>query len=106
MNFLILVFQAWNLLKDGKARDFLDAVLLKTYSLHEVSLCIHIGLLCVQDSPTARPLMSLVVSMLDNEAMPLPTPVQPLYSVARKREAEEAREDSVNNASLTTLVGR
>lgn len=69
-------------------------------------LCIHIGLLCVQDCPSARPLMSLVVSMMDNEAMPLTTPEQPLYSVGRKHDAEEAREDSINNASLMALAGR
>jgi hypothetical protein len=95
------------MLKDGNERDFLDTVLLESCSLHQVTLCIRIGLLCVQDCPTARPLMSLVVSMLDNEAMPLTTPEKPLYFVGRKREGEEARDNnSANNASLTTLAGR
>uniref|UniRef100_A0A453D314 Protein kinase domain-containing protein n=1 Tax=Aegilops tauschii subsp. strangulata TaxID=200361 RepID=A0A453D314_AEGTS len=106
MDFRNLIDYAWNLLKDGNTRDFLDTVLLKSCSLHEVSLCIHVGLLCVQDSPSARPLMSLVVSMLDNEVMPLPTPKQPLYFVGKKHEAEEGRDNSVNTASLTTLAGR
>ena len=44
--------------------------------------------------------------MLDSEAVPLTTPEQPLYFVGRRHEAEEAREDSVNKASLTTLAGR
>jgi hypothetical protein len=101
-----IVFQAWNLLKDGNERDFLDTVLLESCSLHQVALCIRIGLLCVQDCQTARPLMSLVMSMLDNEAMPLTTPEQPLF-VGRKRETEEARDNnSINNASLTMLAGR
>jgi hypothetical protein len=101
-----IVFQAWNLLKDGNEGDFLDTVLLESCSLHQVALCIRIGLLCVQDCPNARPLMSLVMSMLDNEAMPLTTPEQPLF-VGRKRETEEARDsNSINNASLTTLAGR
>jgi hypothetical protein len=95
------------MLKDGNERDFLDTVLLESCSLHQVTLCIRIGLLCVQDCPTARPLMSLVVSMLDNEAMPLTTPEKPLYIIGRKCEPEEARDNnSVNNASLTTLAGR
>ncbi|XBI95247.1 hypothetical protein VPH35_031752 [Triticum aestivum] len=106
MDFPNLIDYAWNFLKEGKSEDFLDTVLPESCSLHQVSLCIHIGLLCVQDCPSARPLMSLVVSMLDNEAMPLTTPEQPLYSVGRKHAAEEARENSVNNASLTTLAGR
>uniref|UniRef100_A0A453D370 Protein kinase domain-containing protein n=1 Tax=Aegilops tauschii subsp. strangulata TaxID=200361 RepID=A0A453D370_AEGTS len=106
MDFPNLIDYAWNFLKEGKSGDFLDTVLVKSCLMHQVSLCIHIGLLCVQDCPSARPLMSLVVSMLDNEAIPLTTPEQPLYSVGRKHDAEEARENSVNNASLTTLAGR
>ncbi|KAM0920374.1 hypothetical protein ACQ4PT_007560 [Festuca glaucescens] len=106
-DFQNLIDYAWNLLKDGNERDFLDTVLLESCSLHQVTLCIRIGLLCVQDCPTARSLMSLVLSMLDNEAMPLTTPEKPLYFVGRKREGEEARDNnSVNNASLTTLAGR
>ncbi|XP_048557249.1 G-type lectin S-receptor-like serine/threonine-protein kinase B120 [Triticum urartu] len=106
MDFPNLIDYAWNFLKEGKSRDFLDTMLLKSCSLHQVSLCIHIGLLCVQGCLSARPLMSLVVSMLDNEAMPLTTPEQLLYSVGRKHDAEEATENSVNNARLTTLAGR
>ncbi|VAH53758.1 unnamed protein product [Triticum turgidum subsp. durum] len=101
-----LIDYAWNFLEEGKSGDFMDTVLLKSCSLRQVSLCIHIALLCVQDSPGARPLMSLVVSMLDNEAMPLTTPKQPLYFIGRRHEAVEATEDSVNSAGLTTLVGR
>uniref|UniRef100_A0A453D365 Protein kinase domain-containing protein n=1 Tax=Aegilops tauschii subsp. strangulata TaxID=200361 RepID=A0A453D365_AEGTS len=104
MDFRNLIDYAWNLLKDGNTRDFLDTVLLKSCSLHEVSLCIHVGLLCVQDSPSARPLMSLVVSMLDNEVMPLPTPKQPLYFVGKKHEAEEGRDNSVNTVCRTHLM--
>ena len=37
--------------------------------------------------------MSLVVSMLDNKAMPLTTPEQPLYFVGRRHEAEESGEE-------------
>ena len=47
-----------------------------------------------------------LVSMLENEAMPLTMPRQPSYFVGRRHEAEEAREGSVNSAGLTTLVGR
>ena len=100
------MFQAWNLLEEGKSGDFMDTVLLKSCSLHQVSLCTHIALLCVQDSSGARPLMSVVLSMLDKEAMPVMTPKQPLYFIGRRHEAEEATEDSVNSAGLTMLVGR
>ncbi|VAH38404.1 unnamed protein product [Triticum turgidum subsp. durum] len=54
-----LIDYAWNLLKEGNSRDFLETVLLNSCSLHQESLCIHIALSCVQGSPSARPLMSL-----------------------------------------------
>ncbi|XBJ05644.1 hypothetical protein VPH35_024390 [Triticum aestivum] len=99
-----LIDYAWNLLKEGNSKDFLDTVLLNSCSLHQVSLCIHIALSCVQGSPSGKPLMSLVVSMPENEAMPLTMPRQPSYFVGRRHEAEEAREGSVNSAGLTTLL--
>jgi hypothetical protein len=65
------------------ARDFVDKMIVEGCSLHEALQCIHIGLLCVQDSPNDRSLMSLVVSMLNNEAMPRPMPRQPLFFAQR-----------------------
>ncbi|RCV22151.1 hypothetical protein SETIT_4G197400v2 [Setaria italica] len=109
MDYPSLTAYAWNLWKDGTARDFVDTWVLESCSLDEALQCIHIGLLCVQDSPTDRPLMSSVVSMLNNVAMPRPVPRQPLFFAQRYYEALEARgdlEDSVNNASLSILEGR
>jgi hypothetical protein len=103
------MFQAWNCWADGKARDFVDAAVTGSYSLDEVSKCIHVGLLCVQDSSSSRPLMSSVVSMLDSEAMPRTTPKQPMYFAQINHKTEEAREDlenSVNGLSLTAIEGR
>ncbi|CAL5054021.1 unnamed protein product [Urochloa decumbens] len=108
MDYPSLTAYAWNLWKDGTARDFVDTSVLDSCSLDEALQCIHIGLLCVQDSPSDRPLMSLVVSMLNNVAMPRPTPRQPLFFAQRYHDALKARgeEDSVNNASLSILEGR
>ncbi|KAF7019356.1 hypothetical protein CFC21_032535 [Triticum aestivum] len=103
MDFRNLIAYAWNLWKDGKSMDFMDATLMESYSPDEVSKCIHIGLMCVQDSPNARPHMSSVVSMLDNEAMPRAVPKQPMYFAQR---TVEGLEMSTNGASLTTLDGR
>ncbi|CAN6193969.1 unnamed protein product [Urochloa humidicola] len=109
MDYPSLTAYAWNLWKDGTARDFVDTCVLESCSLDEALQCIHIGLLCVQDSPSDRPLMSLVVSMLNNVAMPRPTPKQPLFFAQRYHDALEARGDlvdSVNSASLSILEGR
>jgi len=91
------------------ARNFVDTMVLESCSLDEALQCIHIGLLCVQDSPNDRPLMSLVVSMLNNEAMSRPMPRQPLFFAQRYYEALSTRGDSehsANNVSLSMLQGR
>uniref|UniRef100_I1PPM2 non-specific serine/threonine protein kinase n=1 Tax=Oryza glaberrima TaxID=4538 RepID=I1PPM2_ORYGL len=109
MGFQNLIACAWSLWKNGKAEDLVDSIILQIYSLNEFLLCIHVGLLCVQEDPNARPLMSSVVAMLENEATTLPTPKQPAYFVPRNCIAGGAREDankSVNSISLTTLQGR
>uniref|UniRef100_A0A0E0KNJ7 Protein kinase domain-containing protein n=1 Tax=Oryza punctata TaxID=4537 RepID=A0A0E0KNJ7_ORYPU len=110
LDFPNLIACAWTLWKDGKAEDSMNSIILESYSLSEFLLCIHVGLLCVQEDPNARPLMSSVVAMLENEVTTIPTPKQPAYFVPRNYMAEEgAREDankSVNTMSITTLQGR
>jgi len=86
-----------------------DSSLLETCSPTEALRCIHIGLLCVQDNPNSRPLMSSVVFMLENEFTPLSVPKQPLYFSQRYPEAQGIGENtgsSVNDISVTVLKGR
>ncbi|KAL6651966.1 hypothetical protein ACP70R_010891 [Stipagrostis hirtigluma subsp. patula] len=104
-----LIVYAWNLWKDGKTEDLVDLSIKDNCLLNEVSRCIHIGLLCVQDSPDCRPLMSAVVFMLENEFTPLPVPLQPVYFARRDPEPGNFgnnRELSMNGMSLTALEGR
>jgi serine/threonine protein kinase len=106
---LISLVQAWSLWQDGKAIDLLDSLLAETCSPAEALRCIHIGLLCVQDNPDSRPLMSSVVLMLENEFTPLSVPKQPVYFPHRYSEAQGSGENtssSVNNMSVTVLDGR
>ncbi|CAN6277051.1 unnamed protein product [Urochloa humidicola] len=104
-----LIVYAWNLWKDGKSEDLVDSSLKDNYPFDEVSRCIHIGLLCVQDSLDYRPLMSIVVSMLENKTTQLPIPMQPMYFA--RRDAEPGRTNnnrvlSLNGMSFTELEGR
>ncbi|OEL36991.1 Receptor-like serine/threonine-protein kinase SD1-8 [Dichanthelium oligosanthes] len=104
-----LLAYAWSLWQDGKAIDLVDSYLLETCSPAEALRCIHIGLLCVQDNPNSRPLMSSVVFMLENEFKPLSVPKQPVYFAQRYSEAQRTGENtssSVNNMSVTVLEGR
>ena len=96
--------------KDGKVDHLVDSFVVESSCpLDEVSRCVQIGLLCIQDNPSSRPFMAAVVSMLENRTTPLPTPKQPSYFAQRSYEPGKAgdhREVSMNEMSLTALEGR
>ncbi|PON49905.1 Serine/threonine protein kinase [Parasponia andersonii] len=76
---LTLIGHAWKLMKEGKAVELIDNSLRDSYeNMEEVLRCIHVGLLCVQQSPDDRPNMSSVVLMLSGERV-LPQPKPPGY---------------------------
>jgi hypothetical protein len=108
MNLVELV-QAWSLWKDGKAIDLVDSSIVETCSPVEALRCIHIGLLCVQDNPNSRPLMSSVVFILENETTLGSVPKQPMYFSQWYLEAQGTRENansSMNDVSISVLEGR
>ncbi|KAM0927733.1 hypothetical protein ACQ4PT_002672 [Festuca glaucescens] len=103
-----LIAYAWRLWEDEKAIEFVDTSIVASCPLNEVLRCIHVGLLCVQDRASDRPLMSSVMFMLENEAALLPAPKQPVYfalSNCGDGEGSQGMEISMNT-SITTLEGR
>ncbi|KAL6844527.1 hypothetical protein ACP4OV_026200 [Aristida adscensionis] len=109
MDFSNLIVYAWNLWKDSQIEELVDSSVKESCLLNEVSRCIHIGLLCVQDSPNYRPLMSSVVFMLENKTTVLPTPMEPVSFALRNAEPGKAGDNmasSVNDMSLTAIEGR
>ncbi|KAF8759336.1 hypothetical protein HU200_010377 [Digitaria exilis] len=109
LNYPNLIVYAWSLWKEGKARNLVDKRIVKNCLLHEASLCIHMGLLCVQENPDDRPLMSSVVFNLENGCTTLPEPNHPAYFVQRNTDIEQMREDvmnSKNSVTLTVIEGR
>uniref|UniRef100_A0ACD5UEM8 Uncharacterized protein n=1 Tax=Avena sativa TaxID=4498 RepID=A0ACD5UEM8_AVESA len=104
-----LIGYAWRLWEDGKAIQLVDSSVMASCPLNEVLRCIHVGLLCVQDHASDRPLMSSVMFMLENETALLPVPKQPVYfalSNCGNGEGSESMENSINTVSITTLDGR
>ncbi|KNA13744.1 hypothetical protein SOVF_114030 [Spinacia oleracea] len=69
---------AWRNWKEGTAWNLVDPVLLGG-SRTEILRCIHIGLLCVQESPADRPTMSAVDHMLNTNSVTLEAPLQPAF---------------------------
>ncbi|XP_009757784.1 cysteine-rich receptor-like protein kinase 10 isoform X1 [Nicotiana sylvestris] len=108
---LNLIGLAWELWREERALELIDATLIESCSRDEVLRCIHVGLLCVQDYAKDRPSMSSVVSMLTNGSRkPPPPPERPGFFIERgdqqAQRSEEAERYSINGLSISELKGR
>ncbi|KAJ1290707.1 hypothetical protein BS78_02G266000 [Paspalum vaginatum] len=102
-----LVAYAWKLWNEGSGQDLVDSSIEESCALDEALLCIHVGLLCVQDDPNCRPLMSSVVPILENGSVSLPTPDRPAYFAERNCKVEgDDGQNSRNSMTMTVLQGR
>ena len=102
----------WRLWQEEKALEAVDSLLGDSYSAGEVVRCIHIGLLCVQESANDRPTMSDVVFTMCNDTT-LPSPKQPAFILKRKYGAVDHSSSmsadagtSINDLTLTTIGAR
>ncbi|XP_057738045.1 cysteine-rich receptor-like protein kinase 10 isoform X3 [Arachis stenosperma] len=100
-----LLVYSWKLWCEGECLELVDPILENTYIRSEVTRCIHIGLLCVQEDAIDRPIMSTVVVMLASETMTLPNPNHPAFSVGRKfgKEDESTSKTSKDNISVNEV---
>ncbi|XP_037443039.1 G-type lectin S-receptor-like serine/threonine-protein kinase B120 [Triticum dicoccoides] len=113
MEFPSLIVYAWHLWREGKAGKLVDPSMAESCSEDESLLCIHVGLLCVEDDPSRRPLMSSAVSILENgsaSVVPsayLPAPNQPGYiGMMGEKIQRTDLENSRNTIAMTVLQGR
>ncbi|CAL5408446.1 unnamed protein product [Camellia sinensis] len=109
---------AWKLWRDGTPLKLMDPNLEESYSRNEVTRCIHIGLLCVQENINARPSMAAVVLMLSSYSFTLSVPQEPAFfarSIMQSNtlEAQDSNQStsksmrcSVNELSITELDPR
>ncbi|XP_043688974.1 receptor-like serine/threonine-protein kinase SD1-8 [Telopea speciosissima] len=107
---LSLIEHVWDLWKEGRALEIVDSSMADSYPAHEVSKCIQVGLLCVQESASDRPTMSRVVFMLENETK-IPTPNQPALILKRtlkglESSTSETGSCSINEMTMTVLDPR
>lgn len=79
---------------------------------NEVDRCIHVGMLCVQDSAAQRPTMSSIILLLESEATTLPDPRKPTFTSNRSGidsdhyfEGKDVNQ-SLNDVTVTRVVGR
>jgi hypothetical protein len=69
-------FQAWDRWKGGNISELISPTLTEAPQ-RQVERCIQVGLLCVQENPADRPVMSDVVAFLTTASVILPEPKQP-----------------------------
>ncbi|XP_043688975.1 receptor-like serine/threonine-protein kinase SD1-6 [Telopea speciosissima] len=105
-----LIEHVWDLWKKCRALEIVDSSMADSYPAHEVSRCIQIGLLCVQEIASDRPTMSSVVFMLENETK-IPTPNQPALIMKRtlkglESSTSETGSCSINQMTMTVLDPR
>ncbi|KAK3445979.1 hypothetical protein EUGRSUZ_A01745, partial [Eucalyptus grandis] len=102
---LSLLTHAWELWNDNNALDLMDQVLHETCDRDQVLKCIKVALLCVQENPSDRPMMSNAVLMLGSEAATLPAPKKPAFAVrAGVSTTASPSSKSESNAVLSTSL--
>ncbi|XP_052163852.1 receptor-like serine/threonine-protein kinase SD1-8 isoform X1 [Oryza glaberrima] len=111
-NHLNLLGHAWSLWNEGKSLELADETMNGSFDSDEVLKCIRVGLLCVQENPDDRPLMSQVLLMLaTTDATTLPTPKQPGFAARRilmETDTSSSKPDCsiFDTATVTILEGR
>ncbi|KAH7569105.1 hypothetical protein JRO89_XS06G0107300 [Xanthoceras sorbifolium] len=115
-----LLSYAWEHWRDETPMQLLDSNLTDSYSRNEVMRCIHVGLLCVQEDPGARPTMATVVHMLNSYSVSPPLPRRPAFFLGSMTEVNmhirtgtdsdpstrKSMPWSVDDASITELCAR
>ncbi|XP_062175782.1 G-type lectin S-receptor-like serine/threonine-protein kinase At4g27290 [Alnus glutinosa] len=108
---LNLLRYAWELWVDDRSLELINPTIGYPSSSSLPLRFINIGLLCVEESPTDRPTMLDVVSMIRNEHVPLLKPKQPAFTIGRNMmdtnpTIDTAGNCSNNNVTISTLEAR
>ncbi|KAG7588007.1 Protein kinase domain [Arabidopsis suecica] len=106
-----LIGYAWHLWSQGKTKELIDPTVKDTRDVTEAMRCIHVGMLCTQDSVIHRPNIGSVLLMLESRTSQLPRPRQPTFHSFLNSGEIELNLDghdvaSVNDVTFTTIVGR
>ncbi|CAN6212275.1 unnamed protein product [Urochloa humidicola] len=74
-----LLTTVWDHWEAGTATEIVDPCISGSFPGDDILRCIHMGLLCVQGDPAARPVMSSVVMMLGSDTITLEAPTKPVF---------------------------
>nr|GMD35887.1 putative receptor-like protein kinase At4g00960 [Ipomoea batatas] len=99
-----LLSNAWTHWKGGCASNVIDPMLGGISSpVHEITKCIHIAFLCVQESVVDRPKMIEVLQMLNNLSIRLPEPLDPGLFIRGSISSEASSQCTKNEMSISDL---
>ncbi|CAD5324963.1 unnamed protein product [Arabidopsis thaliana] len=106
----------WRLWSNGSPLELVDPSFRDNYRINEVSRCIHIALLCVQEEAEDRPTMSAIVQMLTTSSIALAVPQRPGFFFRSSKHEQVGLVDrlsintsalcSVDDASITNVTPR
>ncbi|CAH8354004.1 unnamed protein product [Eruca vesicaria subsp. sativa] len=107
-----LVTYAWRLWSNGSLLELVDPSFQDKYDFNEITRCIHIALLCVQEEAEDRPTMSAIVQMLTTSSISLAVPRPPGFFFRSMHEQvgragpsiEMSALCSVDDASITRIL--
>lgn len=91
--------------------ELIDPSVVGSCYQNEALRCIHVAMLCVQDSAGDRPTMSSVVLMLESENATLPMPRQPTFTSTRSSRGVDVLKEnqdvaSSNDVTMSLIIGR
>ncbi|KAL1201618.1 Cysteine-rich receptor-like protein kinase 11 [Cardamine amara subsp. amara] len=96
-----LVSYAWRLWRTKSPLEMVDSTIGRNYQSNEVTRCIHIALLCVQENPEDRPMLSSIILMLTSNTITLPVPRLPGFFPRSKQELAPVSEVSESMAPVS-----
>ncbi|KAJ4899611.1 Receptor-like serine/threonine-protein kinase [Raphanus sativus] len=74
-----LLAYAWSIWNEGEITELVDPVIFDQVFEKEIKKCVHIALLCVQESANDRPSVATMCSMLSSETVDIPEAKQPAF---------------------------
>lgn len=104
--FFLTFLKAWKLWHENNIIDLVDPVMRKSCSLGEVTICVNVALLCVQDYVNDRPTMSSVLIMLESGTTTSLSPKQPSFAAVRGPTNTDSSTFELANTSITVFTGR
>ncbi|XP_010433929.1 PREDICTED: cysteine-rich receptor-like protein kinase 11 [Camelina sativa] len=96
-----LVTYASRLWRNKSPLELVDPTIGRNYQSNEVTRCIHIALLCVQENPEDRPMLSTIILMLTSNTVTLPVPRLPGF-FPRSKQLDLVSEGSESGQSTTS----